>query len=203
MKSIFEKWNAYIEESQESSRLREIEYNTRLASDLFGLQESGDEQKSAEAVSKINEGQWEPQSADSFYFSLTCQDQEPETCHNKHPEMTTVYSTADLSKMELYKLEGLNAGFALKEKDGKIQEVVAVHNNEPGVAGIGKLLMEKAIAHGGCYLDHFATNALNGLYSSMGFEDYKVMEFDPQYVSKEFVAKYGEADIIFRKHNSC
>ena len=117
--------------------------------------------------------------------------------------MTTVYPTSELSKMKLYKIEGMNVGFAIKEKDGKMQEIVAVHNNEPDVGGVGNLLVEKALAYGGCFLDHFDTGALSTLYSSMGFEEYDKYDFDPQYVSAEFIEKYGEADVIFRKHKNC
>ena len=105
--------------------------------------------------------------------------------------------------MKLYKIEGRNVGFAMKEKDGKMQEMVAVHNNEPGVGGVGKLLMEKALAYGGCYLDHFDTGVLSNLYSEMGFVEYDKYDFDPQYVSSAFIEKYGEADVIFRKHDKC
>lgn len=202
MKSIFEKWNTFVEESQESSRFREIEYNTSLATRLFTLEE-GDGEKSAEAANMIKNEQWEEHSPESFYASLTCNSQEKDICYNKHPEMTTVYPTSELSKMKLYKIEGMNVGFAIKEKDGKMQEIVAVHNNEPDVGGVGNLLVEKALAYGGCFLDHFDTGALSTLYSSMGFEEYDKYDFDPQYVSAEFIEKYGEADVIFRKHDKC
>lgn len=200
MKRIFEKWNKYKESS---SRFMEIEYNTSLAEKLFTLQEGGDEKKSAEAIDKIKNEQWEEQSADSFYASLTCNSQEKDICHNKHPEMTTIYPASELSRMKLYKIEGMNVGFAMKEKDGKMQEIVAVHNNEPGVGGVGDLLMEKALAYGGCYLDHFDTGVLSNLYSEMGFVEYDKYDFDPQYVSSAFIERYGEADIIFRKHDKC
>ena len=71
MKSIFEKWNTFVEESQESSRLREIEYNTSLATRLFTLEE-GDKEKSAAAANMIKNEQWEEHSPESFYASLTC-----------------------------------------------------------------------------------------------------------------------------------
>ena len=200
MKRIFEKWNKYKESS---TRFTEIEYNTSLAEKLFTLQEGGDEKKSAEAIDKIKNEQWEEQSPDSFYASLTCNSQEKDICYNKHPEMTTVYPTSELSRMKLYKIEGMNVGFAMKEKDGKMQEIVAVHNNEPGVGGVGDLLMEKALAYGGCYLDHFDTGVLSNLYSEMGFVEYDKYDFDPQYVSSAFIEKYGEADVIFRKHDKC
>lgn len=200
IKPILERWARYVERSP---IYISAEYNTIMAEKLFFLEEGRDEEKSAEAIRMIKEGDWEPQDASSFQASLTCQSQPQDICHNKHPEMTAGYSASDLSKMDLYKVKGMNIGFALKSKDGRMQEIVTVHNNEPGVGGIGKLLMDVAIASGGCFLDHYATPQLDKLYASMGFEEYERWDFDPQYVSPEFVKKYGETDVVLRKHKGC
>ena len=200
VKKIFENWNLYV---KKESKHRSAQYNTVLAESLFSLEEAGDEKKSREAVQKIKANQWEQSDVGSFYASITCHNLEPDACLNKHPEMTADYSAKDLAQMDLYKIEGMNAGFALKDKDGLKQEIVLVHNNEPDVGGIGRLLMEAAIANGGCFLDHYSTEVLNRLYASMGFEEYERWDFDPQYVSAEFVEKYGQTDVILRKHKSC
>jgi hypothetical protein len=119
---------------------------------------------------------------------------------SKHQEMLADYSVAELKKMKLFKLPGLNIGFALKKKDGKHQDIVAVHNNEPNVRGIGTELMKSAIANGGKYLDHFDIPALTKLYTSLGFQEYDRDEFDPQYdEGGKFEAKYGKLPIIYRK----
>jgi hypothetical protein len=118
---------------------------------------------------------------------------------SKHAEMLTDYDVKDLKKMKLFKVKGYNIGFALKKKDGKHQEIVAVHNNEPTVKGIGKDLMKSAIANGGVYLDHFS-GYLDNFYSSLGFVEYDRDKFDPQYDEDgSFRAKYGEADVVYRK----
>jgi hypothetical protein len=105
--------------------------------------------------------------------------------------------------MKLFKLDGYNIGYALKKKDGKYSEIVAVHNNEPDVKQIGKELVLSAVKNGGCYLDHF-DGMLSNLYSSIGFEEYSRDEFDPQYdTGGEFQKKYGKQDIIYRVHRSC
>jgi len=118
---------------------------------------------------------------------------------SKHQEMLTEYDVKDLKKMKLFKLKGYNIGFALKKKDGKHQEIVAVHNNEPNVKGIGKDLMKAAIANGGVYLDHFS-GFLDSFYSNLGFVEYDRDAFDPQYDEDgSFRAKYGEADVVYRK----
>jgi len=200
MKQLFERWNRYAEAT---SRYTAIEYNSLLAEELFSINEAADEEKSAKALKLIDSAGIEQTDAKTFHSSLTCQNQEPDTCYNKHPEMTAAYSIADLSKMKLYKVIEMNIGFALKEKGGKMQEIVVVHNNEPGVGGAGMALMKAAVRHGGCYLDHFDTDVLNNLYSSMGFEEYEKWDFDPQYVSDEFVEKYGQTDVILRKHKNC
>jgi hypothetical protein len=203
MKSLMESWRGKLKEADNRARRLAVQYNTILAEDLFSLDEGRDEEKSAEAIRKIKAGEWEAASASAFAASLTCEGADSDSCHNKHPEMTAGYGTSELAKMDLYKVKGMNIGFALKEKDGRRQEIVTVHNNEPGVGGVGKLLMETAIATGGCFLDHYATPALDNLYASMGFEEYERWDFDPQYVSDEFVKKYGETDVVLRKHKSC
>jgi len=200
MKAILESWARYVDRAP---RYAAAQYNTVLAEKLFFLEEARDEEKSAEAIRKIKAGEWEVSDSSAFQASLTCDGLESELCTNKHPEMTAGYSASDLAKMDLYKVEGMNIGFALKDKDGRKQEIVTVHNNEPGVGGIGKLLMDTAIAKGGCFLDHYATDQLNNLYTSMGFEEYERWDFDPQYVSPEFVEKYGETDVVLRKYKGC
>lgn len=118
---------------------------------------------------------------------------------SKHQAMLTDFSTAELKKMKLFKLKDYNIGFALKKKDGKFNEIVAVHNNEPSVKGIGKDLMKAAIANGGEYLDHF-DGFLSSFYKNLGFVEYDRDKFDPQYdEGGKFAAEYGEQDIIYRK----
>ena len=78
-----------------------------------------------------------------------------------------------------------------------------MHNNEPDIKNIGKELMRAAIDNGGCYLDHF-DGYLSQFYQSLGFEEYSRDKFDPQYDEDEtFRNKYGEADVIYRKHKNC
>jgi hypothetical protein len=122
---------------------------------------------------------------------------------SKHKEMLTDYSIEDLSKMRLFKVPGYNIGYALKPMDG-CWDIVAVHNNEPDVRGIGRDLMQSAIDNGGCYLDHFDSKHLSDLYSSMGFEEYKRYKYDPQYDEDGlFKNKYGELDVVYRKQKNC
>ena len=198
MKSLLEKWSQF---ALAAERNRGREYNHSFTERLFSLDEA-DAEKSQTALEKIVNNDWEPQSPKAFYESLTCKS-DNDSCVNKHPEMTTGYNVPDLAKMKLYKLEGMNIGFAIKELKGRHQEIVAVHNNEDSVGGIGRALVEAAVDNGGCFLDHFATPALNNLYSKLGFEEYEKYDFDPQYVSDGFVEKYGEVDVILRRHKDC
>ena len=79
-------------------------------------------------------------------------------------EYMTPYTVDDLAAFNLFKVEGFNIGFAVKE-DG---DIILVHNNA-GVGGIGRLLIEKAVHNGGKKLDHF-DGFLTGFYRGMGFE---------------------------------
>lgn len=79
-------------------------------------------------------------------------------------EYMTPYTVDDLAAFNLFKVEGFNIGFAVKE-DG---DIILVHNNA-GVGGIGRLLIEKAVQKGGKKLDHF-DGFLTGFYRGLGFE---------------------------------
>jgi hypothetical protein len=78
-------------------------------------------------------------------------------------EFMTPYTEEELSTINLFKVEGFNIGFAVKE-DG---DIILVHNNEK-VGGIGRLLIEKAVEKGGTKLDHF-DGFLTGFYRELGF----------------------------------
>ena len=122
---------------------------------------------------------------------------------SKHSSMLTDYSIEDLSKMKLFKLQGYNIGFALKQFDdnGNVgyTEIVAVHNNEPDIKGIGEDLIKSAVAHGGKHLDHF-DGFLTNLYSNLGFQEYKRDAYNPQYdPDGSFANTYGKQDVIYRK----
>lgn len=181
----------------EKIQYKQIMYNHSLQDGLMRnvLHEETDLRKRQGILDKIKAGDWEtPQNARSFRDSMN---------RSKHKEMLTPYSAGKLSKMRLFKLNGYSIGFALKKRDGKYNEIVAVHNNEPDIKNIGKELMRAAIDNGGCYLDHF-DGYLSQFYQSLGFEEYSRDKFDPQYDEDEtFRNKYGEADVIYRKHKNC
>eukprot|EP01079_Euglenida_sp_SAG-EU17-18_P010733 gene10733-289_t len=120
---------------------------------------------------------------DVFYASLTCREPPPGPwprlpwthqarahCVDRHPEVSNAYSLEDLGGLDLFKVDGRNLGFALSKRQGEPAQVVAVHNNEPGVNGGVSLLMDKAIKHGGCEIDHYDTPALNHAYQLAGFD---------------------------------
>jgi len=121
----------------------------------------------------------------------------------KHPKMLTRYSLEDFRKMLTFKLIGYNIGFALKPfMDKGYSEIVAVHNAELDVKGVGPALMDAAISLGGRYLDHY-DGFLSGLYSHAGFIEYKRDAYDPMYDPDGLVrALYGRADVIYRHHKS-
>lgn len=124
---------------------------------------------------------------------------------SKHKKMLTNYSIGELDKMKLFKVPNYNIGYALKKwKNGKYSEIVAVHNNEPEIKGVGDALMKSAIRNGGCYLDHFASEKLSNLYSKMGFMEYERDKYDPKYDKDgSFKNKYGKLDVIYRVHRKC
>ena len=121
----------------------------------------------------------------------------------KYPEMLTMYSVEEFDKMKLFKLNGFDIGYALKQRDdgnGEYDEIVSVFNNEPDIKQISVPLVNHAIAQGGRYLDHF-DGFLSKLYGDkLGFKVYNRDKFDPQYdPDGSFRDKYGALDIVYRK----
>jgi hypothetical protein len=152
------------------------------------------EKKKTLVLNAIKNNDWEKESASNFKKALN---------KSKHKEMLTDYSVTEFNDMKLFKLNGFDIGYALKKKNGDYSEIVAVFNNEDDVKGIGEQLIQSAVDNGGCYLDHF-DGYLSNLYQTMGFDEYDRYKFDPQYdVDGSFRKKYGEADVIFRKHKKC
>jgi len=159
------------------------------------LEENEDTNKREDVLNKIRNNQFEPPDPKNFKNGME---------KSKHLQMLTPYSEEDLSKMKLFKLDGYDIGFAIKKSErNEFDELVAVFNNEPDVKNIGNELVNSAIQHGGCYLDHY-DGYLSSLYKSLGYIEYDRYEFDPKYdPDGKFEEKYGKADVIFRKHKSC
>lgn len=156
-------------------------------------EDDGAENDSIENIKySIENDLYEKPDAKSFYNSLNS--------GSKHKEMLTDYNISELSKMKLFKLQNYNIGFALKQFENEgFTEIVAVHNNEKNIKGIGEILMKSAIKKGGRHLDHF-DGFLSGLYSKLGFQEYKRDAYDPQYdPDSSFANKYGKQDVIYRK----
>jgi hypothetical protein len=118
-------------------------------------------------IEKISTGNWET-NADEFLDSVNS---------SKRVEFLTPYSVEELSKFKLFKLEGYNIGFALKDEG----DIILVHNNER-VGGLGKLLINKVIEFGGNKLDHY-DGFLTGFYRSLDFKldenDFFLDEYAP------------------------
>lgn len=130
---------------------------------------------------------------DPYLFSLSL-------AKSEHPDMLTPYNINELSQMRLFQVKGIHIGFALKLNDGEYCDIVAVHNNEPSIKGVGKILLQAAIRNGGRKLDHFGSQKLTDLYESMEFREVKREEFDPKYDPDGSLEKrYGRLPIIFRE----
>jgi hypothetical protein len=69
---------------------------------------------------------------------------------SKHREFLHPFTYDDFVKFRLFKIHGLNAGFAIKP-DG---DLVSVHNNSE-VRGLAHELLKRAIKSGATKLDHF------------------------------------------------
>ena len=175
---------------------RKLIYHEQLMEIMSEDVSSEDEydDKKNDILKKINDDDFS-NDVDEFYDSFM---------KSNRLEMLTQYSKDELNEMKLFKLNGYDIGYALKRyNDGnEYNEIVSVFNNS-GIKGIGKPLIESAIRNGGCYLDHY-DGYLSDFYGSMGFEEIDRYGFDPQYdPDRTFREKYGEQDVIVRKHKDC
>ena len=113
----------------------------------------------------------------------------------------TFYSPSDYHQKgaTLYKLKGIDAGFAVTD-DG---DIISVHNSEPkssSYRGIGRHLIQLAKKMGGAKLDHFDFPKLNEIYSAEGFKEYDRVGWDNDYAPEGWdYDKFGTPDLIFRK----
>jgi len=192
-KIIQDEINNFVTERINKQR---IANHNRLNELFSGDLNEGDDNVRQEVIILIKNNDWDEQNPKAFRESLS---------KSKHLMMLTDYTESELSQMKLFKLNGFNIGYALKNHEGKpYSEIVAVHNNEPNVRGIGDILMKSAISNGGCYLDHFDSEKLSSLYNGMGFIEYSREPYNPEYDRQgEFKNAYGELDVIFRKHRNC
>ena len=172
-------------------RMFEHENNIRLFDDNLN---ENDDNKRKQALEFLNNNELET-TPEEFHESMM---------KSKHSDMLTPYSVSDLSRMKLFKIPNMDIGYALKQFENKgFVELVGVHNNEPDVKGIGNDLVNSAIRNGACYLDHF-DGFLSSLYQSMGFDEYKREPYNPEYdPNGSFKSKYGEQEVIYRKHKNC
>lgn len=113
----------------------------------------------------------------------------------------TFYSLSDYAHKgaTLYKLKGIDAGFAIAD-DG---DIISVHNSEAKDSpyrGIGRHLVQLAKEMGGTKLDHFDFPKLNEIYASEGFKEYDRVPWDDNYAPEGWnYEKYGRPDLVFRK----
>ena len=112
----------------------------------------------------------------------------------------TNYTKDELIKegIKTFKVHGYNIGFALKPIASGM-EIVALHNNEDAIGGIGEFLVKAAIEKGGNKLDHY-DGFLSDFYEKLGFVEYARMKFKDEYADENWNYElYGRPDIVFRE----
>jgi len=183
MQNLFESWRKYIVESKAevSDELTEVAVNSMLALSVFkddGNLNEAEAGQLAYLVSKADNPNL--QIVNRFAESLYA---------GKRSGFLSHYSSDELSRMDLYLLDGHNAGFAIKDGD----DIVSVHNNSE-LRGLGNEFMRKAKEVGGARLDHF-DGFLSGLYRKHGFTNvYEIYQWDEQY--KPATWNYDPVDIL-------
>lgn len=117
--------------------------------------------------------------------------------NTKNPGSLTFYSKKEYEDKgaELYKLSGIDAGFAIAS-DG---DIISVHNSDTSVKGMGKILINLAKKQGGTKLDHFDLEPLNTIYSQAGFKEYDRYQWNDEYAPPGWdYEKYGRPDLVLR-----
>ena len=127
---------------------------------------------------KYTPGQREPSDLPA-YFERVVRD-------STRPQYFTPYTADDFSGFQLFKVKGLDAGFALKGSD-----IIAVHNNST-TKGIAGKLLDKAVEAGGTHLDHF-DGKLSSIYARHFPEVYLTSPWDDQYAPEGW--KYEPVDL--------
>lgn len=105
------------------------------------------------------------------------------------------YSPEEYATMRLFLTPDGQAGFAIKQ-DG---DIVNLFNVSP-VRGLGRQLVDQAIANGGTHLDAFE-GKLTDLYRSKGFEEVRRVPFDPQYAPEGWSEAEGTPDIVYMQRS--
>jgi len=170
MKRLIENWKRFIKEEEQASpnKVDEVSFNTMSAKSVFEDDGEINELQQQDYTYEVHTKQKpNPNVVERFAKSLYA---------GKRSGFLSYYSNEELAKMDLYLIEGENAGFAIKDGD----DIVSVHNNS-SLKGLGKVFIDKAISVGGSKLDHF-DGFLSGLYRKFGFTDvYEVYQWDEQY----------------------
>jgi len=199
MKRLFENWRIFLERMDlgysprgvsskpqlTSEQLMEIKANSLSALSFF--RKDGER----EGIGTLNEEK-------SFEYEISlAQNPNENIVQGFHASMNkgersgylTYYTPEELKTMDLYKLAGQDAGFAIK--DGN--DIVSVHNNSE-LRGLANEFMNKAKKAGGTKLDHF-DGFLSGLYRKHGFLDvYEIYQWGEQYAPEEW--KFEKVNIM-------
>ena len=183
LKHLFESWKKYLGEAsgEISDELTEIAINSMLAMDVFGDEQTLSENDAAALAYRVSLAtDPDPEIVTLFAESLY---------GGKRSGFLSYYTTDNLAQMDLYLLEGHQAGFAIKDGD----DIVSVHNNS-SLRGLGREFMHKAKEAGGARLDHF-DGFLSGLYRQYGFTDvYEIYQWDEQYKPASW--NYDPIDVL-------
>jgi len=183
MQQLFENWRRYLVEAKAeiSDELTEIAVNSMLAMSVFRDEKSLNEVEAEQLKYLVSRAENpDPEVIEKFSESLYA---------GERSGFLTFYSSEQLARMDLYLLDGHDAGFAIKDGD----DIVSVHNNS-SLRGLGSEFMRKAKEVGGARLDHF-DGFLSGLYRKHGFVDvYEIYQWDEQY--KPATWNYDPVDIL-------
>jgi len=161
----------------------------------YGLKEVAENARSymERDIKKANEFQ----AANTFSLRITATTPEEFIAardKSKYPQFLTPYSPNELQGFRLFKVEGKDAGYALKP-DGDLVNVF----NASGGRGTGDKLVRDAIDKGAVKLDCYDGWLAREFYPKFGFEEIRRESWSEAYKPESWLDKHGTPDIIYMR----
>lgn len=111
------------------------------------------------------------------------------------PDFLYPYTVEELADMQLYRVRGQDAAYALKP-DGDIVNVM----NTGSVPGLGKALVSDAISRGGTKLDCYDGFLSRNYYPKFGFKKVGADRWADEFAPPNWnYKKYGRPDVVYMK----
>ncbi len=111
---------------------------------------------------------------------------------SKRPQFLTPYTAEEMKDFRLFKVKGLDAGYAIKP-DG---DLVNVFNNS-GISDLGKAVVRDAIRNGATKLDAYQGFLTDKYYPQFGFKEARREPWNSLLKPEGWLEEDGAPDVVF------